>query len=134
MPFLTKYWTERIVMFSVVGITLDDISLGSPPQVRLAEVLESRMKAAGSHYQAGEEITVYAVKATATQALVARTKYKEQGEFLLFFYFSDAAVQLCKENGIPLTILERISEADLPANREAILSAEPNATDVGRRL
>jgi hypothetical protein len=119
-------------MFSVVGITLDDISLG-PPQVRLAEVLESRMKGAGSHYQAGEEITVYAMKATATQALVARTKYKEQGEFLLFFYFSDAAVQLCKENGIPLTILERISEADLPANREAILSDEPNATDVRRR-
>jgi len=119
-------------MFSVVGITLDDISLGSPPQVRLADVLESRMKAAGSHYQAGE-ITVYAVKATATQALVARTKYKEQGEFLLSFYFSDAAVQLCEENGIPLTILERISEADLPANREAILSDEPTATDARRR-
>jgi hypothetical protein len=33
-----------------------------------------------------------------------------------------------------LAILERISEADLPANREAILSGEPNATDVGRRL
>lgn len=121
-------------MFSIVGITLDDVSLGSPPQVRLAELLESRMKAAGSRYQAGEEITVYAVKATATQALVARTKYKERGEFLLFLYFSDAAVQLCKENGIPLTILERISEADLPANREAILSGEPNATDVRRRL
>jgi len=79
------------------------------------------MKSAGSHYQAGEEITVYAVKATATQALVARPKHKEQGE-MLFFYFSDAAVQLCKEHGIPLTILERISEADLPANREVIVS------------
>jgi hypothetical protein len=88
-------------MFSVVAITLDDISLGSPPQVRLGEVLESRMKAAGCHYQAGEEITVYAVKATATQTLVPRTQCKEQGEFLLFFYFSDAAVQLCKQHGIP---------------------------------
>jgi hypothetical protein len=114
-------------MFAVVGLTLDDISSGSLPQVRLAEVLESRVKGTKGSNQTEQQVIVYAMNGTATQALVARKRYKEQGEFLLFLYFSDAAVQLCKESGIPLRIVEHVSEADLPANREAIVSCENKA-------
>lgn len=120
-------------MFAVVGLTLADISSGSMPQVRLAEVLESRMKRVNGSNRAEQQIVVYAMNATATQALVARKKYKEQGEFLLFLYFSDAAVQLCQESGIPLRIVDRVSEADLPANREAILSIQSAEQTPGKR-
>jgi hypothetical protein len=53
--------------------------------------------------------------------LIARTKYREQGEFLVFLYFNDAAVQICKEAGIALRIVDRVEAAALPGNKETVL-------------
>lgn len=108
-------------MFSVVGLTLEDISTGSLPQVRLAQAIEGRRRQGGSKRQAGERIAVYTTNGTDTQALIARTKYKERGAFYVFLYFSDGAVQVCKEMGIPLHILDSLEEKELPANRQVVL-------------
>ena len=108
-------------MFAVVGLTLNDISSGDLPQLRLADVLDARLKQI--HYPPGTptEVAVYTTSSTDTQALVARAKYREQGEFLVFLYFNDAAVQICKDAGIPLHIVDRVEDKELPANRETVL-------------
>ena len=106
-------------MFSVVGLTLEDISSGALPQVRLADALDARRKQ--NDYPPGNprQIAVYTINGTDTQGLVARTKYREHG-LLVFLYFNDAAVQACKEMGIPLRILDRVDETHLPANRTTV--------------
>jgi hypothetical protein len=70
-------------MFSVVGLTLEDISTGALPQVRLED---------------------------ATRRVWSLAKYRGHGQFLVFLYFNDAAVQACKNIGIPLRILDRVDE------------------------
>jgi hypothetical protein len=108
-------------MFAVVGLMLDDISSGDLPQLRLAQALEARAKQ--THYPPGAptEVAVYTTSATDTQALVARTKYREHGEFLVFLYFNEAAVQICKEAGIPLRIVDQVDINELPSNKETVL-------------
>jgi hypothetical protein len=108
-------------MFAVVGLTLEDISTGDLPQLRLADALEARSKQI--HYPPGTptDVAVYTTSATDTQALVARTKYREKGQFLVFLYFNDAAVQICKEAGIALRIVDRVDAGELPANKETVL-------------
>jgi hypothetical protein len=113
-------------MFSVVGLTLEDISSGALPQVRLAEVVEARRKQARAR-QGAERIVVYTTNGTDTQALIARTKYKERGSFFIFLYFSDGAVQTCKELGIPLHILDSLEESELPPNRQVVLEDRTRA-------
>jgi len=106
-------------MFSVVGLTLDEVSSGSLPQVRLTKTLDERMTK--SKFRYAEMILVHTTVETDTQGLVARTKYRGQGQFLVFLYFNDAAVAACKEIGIPLRILDRIDESELPARRATVL-------------
>ena len=106
-------------MFSVVGLTLDDVSSGSLPHVHLGKTLDSRMTK--SNFRYAERILVYTTIETDTQGLVARTKYRQQGQFLVFLYFNDAAVEACKEIGIPLRILDRIYECDLPSRRATVV-------------
>jgi hypothetical protein len=106
-------------MFSVVGLTLDEVSSGSLPHVRLAKTLDNRMTK--SNFRYAEKISVYTTVETDTQALVARTKYREQGQFLVFLYFNDAAVEACKEMGIVLRILDRIDESELPSRRAVVM-------------
>ena len=74
-----------------------------------------------SNFRYAERIVVYTTVETDTQGSVARTKYKQQGLFLVFLYFNDAAVVACKEMGIPLRILDRIDESELPARRATVL-------------
>ena len=69
-------------MFSVVGLTLDEVSTGSLPHVHLAKTLDSRMTKSSFRY--AEKILVYTTVETDTQGLVARTKYRQQGQFLVF--------------------------------------------------
>lgn len=108
-------------MFAVVGLTLENISSGDLPQLRLAEALEARAKQL--HYPPGTptEVAVYTTSSTDTQALVARMKYREHGEFLVFLYFNEAAVQICKDAGIPLRVVDRVPVTELPANKEKVL-------------
>ena len=106
-------------IFSVVGLTLDEVSSGLLPQVRLTKTLDERMTK--SNFRYAERIVVYTTVETDTQGSVARTKYKQQGLFLVFLYFNDAAVVACKEMGIPLRILDRIDESELPARRATVL-------------
>jgi len=106
-------------MFSVVGLTLDEVSSGSLPQVRLTKTLDERMTK--SNFRYAEMILVHTTVETDTQGLVARTKYRGQGQFLVFLYFNDAAVAACKEIGIPLRILDRIDESELPTRRATVL-------------
>jgi hypothetical protein len=112
---------QKTLMFSVVGLTLEDISAGALPQVRLAEGLDARSKQ--SHYPPGspQQIVIYTTSGTDSQALVARTKYRGHGQFLVFLYFNDAAARACKNMDIPLRILDRVDEIDLPANRTTVL-------------
>jgi hypothetical protein len=106
-------------MFSVVGLTLDEVSSGSLPQMRLAKTLDERMTK--SNFRYAERILVYTTVETDTQGLVARTKYRQQGQFLVFLYFNDAAVKACKEIGIPIRILDLIDECELPSRRATVL-------------
>ena len=108
-------------MFSVIGLTLDQVSSGSLPQVQLLETLDRRQTKSEFRFAPGPLIQIFSTEGTDTQALVARTKYKDQGQFLLFLYFNDVAVQACNEMGIALRILDRIQDRDLPARRTAIL-------------
>ena len=108
-------------MFYVVGLTVDDISSGALPQVRLADALDACMRQGKARREPTQRIVVYTTEATDTQGLVARTKYKEQGGFLVFLYFSDGAVQICKEFGIPLRVLDRVEERALPSNKVIVL-------------
>jgi hypothetical protein len=106
-------------MFSVVGLTLDEVSTGSLPHVHLAKTLDNRITK--SNFRYAEIILVYTTVDTDTQGLVARTKYREQGQFLVFLYFNDAAVEACKEMGIPIRVLDRIEESELPSRRSKVL-------------
>jgi hypothetical protein len=109
----------RTGTFSVVGLTLDEISSGALPQVRLADTLDARM--AKSEFKLAERVLVYTNMETDSQALVARTKYRQLGQFLVFLYFNHAAVEACKEIGIPLRILDRIDEWQLPARKTTVI-------------
>jgi hypothetical protein len=106
-------------MFSVVGLTLDDVSSGALPHVRLGKTLDERMTK--SNFRFTELIVVYTTVETDTQGPAARTKYRQQGQFLVFLYFNDAAVKACKEIGIPVRVLDRIEESELPARRTTVL-------------
>jgi hypothetical protein len=108
-------------MFFVVGLTLDDVWSGSLPQLRLAAVLEERAKQVKYPPEPPRHVAVYTTDPNDAQVLVARTKYKEKGSFLAFLYFSDAAVQICKEVGIPLRIVDEIDERELPAKKVKVL-------------
>jgi|SRR5579863_1072960 len=106
-------------MFSVIGLTLDEVSTGSLPHVHLAKALDNRMTK--SNFRLAEIILVFTTVETDTQGLVARTKYRQQGQFLVFLYFNDVAVEACKEMGIPIRILDRIDEDELPSRRTTVL-------------
>jgi hypothetical protein len=106
-------------MFSVVGLTLDEVSSGALPQVHMARALDTRMTK--SNFRYAERILVYTTVETDTQGLVARTKYRAQGQFLVFLYFNDTAVAACKEIGIPIRILDRIEESELPSRRSTVM-------------
>jgi hypothetical protein len=106
-------------MFSVVGLTLDEISSGSLPHVQLDQTLENRMSK--SNFRYAEKIAIYTTVESDTQALIARTKYRQQGQFLVFLYFNDTAIEACKEMGIPLRVLDRINESDLPPRRTTVM-------------
>lgn len=106
-------------MFSVVGLTLDEVSSGSLPHLRLADTLDKRLT--DNSFRYAEKISVYTTVETDTQALVARTKYRSQGQFLVFLYFNDAAVEACKEMGIAIRILDRIEESGLPPRRTTVM-------------
>lgn len=106
-------------MFSVVGLTLDEVSTGALPHVHLAKTLDHRTKK--SNFRYAEIILVYTTVETDTQGLVARAKYKQQGQFLMFLYFNDTAVEACKEIGIPIRILDRIDESELPSRRTKVV-------------
>lgn len=114
-------------MFFVVGLTLDDVWSGALPQVRLAAVLEERSKQAKYPPERPQPVLVYTTDSNDTQGLVARTKYKDKGSFLVFLYFSDRAVQICKEVGIPLRILDQIDEPELPMKRVKVIDHPPAA-------
>jgi len=106
-------------MFSVVGLTLDEVSTGSLPHAHLAKTLDHRMTKSDFRY--AKIILVYTTVETDTQGLVARAKYKQQGQFLMFLYFNDAAVEACKEIGIPIRVLDCIDESELPSRRTKVL-------------
>ena len=103
-------------MFSVVGLTLDDIFSGSLPQVRLAKELEARPKE-DTRRGATQAIVIYTTDPGDTQGPITRTKYKDQGTFLTLLYFNDAAVAACNEFRIPLRILDHVDERGLPAKK-----------------
>jgi hypothetical protein len=108
-------------MFNVVGLTLDHISSGLLPQMQLARTLDRRATKSEFRFAPGPPIVIYSTDEKDTHAMVSRSKYKEKGQFLLFLYFNDVAMQACKEMGIPLSILDRIEDSELPARRVAIL-------------
>src|SRR5260370_16600318 len=104
---------QRIEMFSVVGLTLDDVSSGSLPHVHLVKTLDSRLTK--SNFRYAERILVYTTIETDTQGLVARTKYRQQGQFLVFLYFNDAAVEPSKHLSLPLRIFDPLLKSHLPS-------------------
>ena len=108
-------------MFAVIGLTLDDVWSGKPPQLRLAELIEQRKKQGKLVYEPAKPVLVYTTDSNDTQGLVARTKYKDRGAFLGFLYFSDGAVDICNETGIPLRILDHVEERDLPAKKVTVI-------------
>jgi hypothetical protein len=108
-------------MYSVVGLTLDDVWSGALPQVRLAAVLEERARQVKYPPEPPKKVAVYTTDPNDTQGLVARTKYKEKGSFLVFLYFSDAAVEICKQVGIPLRIVDQIDEPELPVKKVKVI-------------
>jgi hypothetical protein len=109
----------KTATYSVVGLTLDEISSGALPQIRLTETLDARMPK--SEFKLGERILVYTNLETDSQALVARTKYRQLGQFLVFLYMNMTAVEACKEMGIPLRVLDRIDEWQLPPRRTTVI-------------
>jgi hypothetical protein len=110
---------EKTASYSVVGLTLDEISSGSLPQIRLTETLDARMPK--GEFKLGERILVYTNLETDSQALVARTKYRQLGQFLVLLYMNSTAVEACQEMGIALRILDRIDEWQLPPRRTTVI-------------
>jgi hypothetical protein len=103
-------------MFFVVGLTSDDISAGSLPHVLLARALKAR-----DNHPDPKRIAIYTtVFSNDTQGLDTRAKYREQGTFLAFLFFSEGAVQACKELGISLRILDQLDEQQLPPDKIAV--------------
>jgi len=98
---------------------LDEVSSASLPHVHLGRTLDSRMTK--SNFRYAERILIYTTVETDTQGLVARTKYRQQGQFLVFLYFNDTGVAACKEIGIPIRILDRIEESELPSRRSTVM-------------
>jgi hypothetical protein len=118
-------------MFTVVGLTLDDVWSGSLPQVRLADALKARRTQGASPCEATQSIVIYTTDPTDTQGPVVRAKYKEQGAFLTLLYFNDAAVAACNEFHIPLRILDHIDEGGLP-EKKVITFEHPSVAPVIR--
>lgn len=108
-------------MFFVVGLTLDHISSGALPQMQIANILDRRTTKSEFRFAPGAPILIYSVEEAGTQSLVARTKYKDQGQFLLILYFNEVAVEACKEMGVAIRILDQIEERDLPPRKVAVL-------------
>jgi len=104
-------------MFSVVGLTLDDVWSGALPQVRLAKALEDPKNGPKVRRDPAQHMVIYTTDPNNTQGLVERTKYKDRGTFLTLLYFSQAAVQACHDLHIPLRILEHVDERGLPASK-----------------
>ena len=104
-------------MFAVVGLTLDDVWSGALPQARLARAFEARAKEGNSRAQTTQPIVIYTTDPNDTQGPIARTKYKDKGNFLTLLYFNDAAVAACNELRIPLRVLEHIDEQALPVKK-----------------
>src|SRR5258708_11479378 len=102
-------------MFSVVGLTLDEVSSGSLPHNNLAKTLDNRMTK--SNFRFAEIILVYTTVETDTQGSAERTKYRQQGQFLVFLYLNDAAVEACKEMCLPSPVLDHNDDNQLPASR-----------------
>lgn len=110
-------------MFAVVGLTLDDIWSGALPQGRLAKALEARAGARNS----APRILIYTTDPSDTQGPMARTKYRQQGNFLTLLYFNDAAVEACNEFRIPLKILDHVDESALPVKKVIAFEHPPVA-------
>lgn len=108
-------------MFTVVGLTLDQISSGLLPQMQLARTLDRRSTKSEFRFAPGPPILIYSTDEKDTHAMVSRSKYKDKGQFLLFLYFNDVAIEACKEMGIALRILDRVEDNELPARRVAVL-------------
>jgi hypothetical protein len=108
-------------MFNVVGLTLEHISSGLLPQMQLARTLDRRTTKSEFRFAPGPPILIYSTDGTDTQAMVARSKYKDQGQFILLLYFNDVAVAACQEMGIPIRIVDRIEDSELPPRRVAVV-------------
>jgi hypothetical protein len=104
-------------MFTVVGLTLDDVWAGSLPQVRLADALKTRKTPDNSHRDAKQPIVIYTTDPGDTQGPITRSKYKGKGTFVTILYFNNAAVAACDELKIPLRILDHVEESGLPARK-----------------
>jgi hypothetical protein len=112
-------------MFSVVGLTLDDVWSGALPQVRLAKALDDSKNGQKVRSDAAHRLVVYTTDPNNTQGLVERTKYKDRGTFLTVLYFNQAAVQACHDLHIPLRILEHVDEQSLPAGKVVAFEYPP---------
>jgi hypothetical protein len=104
-------------MFTIVGLTLDDIWSGSLPQVRLAEALKARETPGNARPKATQPIVIYTSDPADTQGPIVRAQYKERGTFLTLLYLNDAAVGACNEFHIPLRILDQVDAGGLPAKK-----------------
>ena len=104
-------------MYTIVGLTLDDIWTGSLPQVRLAEALKAGKAQGNARPEATQPIVIYTSDPADTQGLMARAQYKERGTFLTLLYFNDAAVAACNAFHIPLRVLDSVDEGGLPAKK-----------------
>jgi len=104
-------------MFTVVGLTLDDVWSGTLPQVRLADALKARKTQDNPRHETTHSIVIYTTDPGDTQGPITRSKYKGKGTFVTILYFNDAAVAACNELKIPLRILDHVEESGLPARR-----------------
>jgi hypothetical protein len=118
-------------MFTVVGLTLDDVWSGSLPQKRLADALKVRGTQGNSPSEATQSILIYTTDPNDTQGPAARAKYKDKGTFLTLLYLNDAAVAACNAFRIPLRILDHIDESGLPA-KKVISFQHPSSAPVTR--
>lgn len=110
---------ERVgrTMFTVVGLTLDDVWSGALPQMRLGKALEERKKPEDLRAGRAQKIVIYSTDPSNTQGFSERTKYKDRGNFVTVLYFNEAAVAACNQCNIPLRILDHLEEHALPASK-----------------
>src|SRR5260370_2150201 len=90
-------------MFSVVGLTLDEVSSGSLPHVHLAKTLDNHM--IKSNFRFAEIILVYTTVEADTQGSASRTKDRHQCQFLWFLYSNDCAGVGCYGTGISIRFI-----------------------------